>query len=155
MVFLADINNHKLAIITPTSIVCRGDLYGEKNHEEVMIEYGIERYGSNSIFGVLEKQLNFKLAQYYLVSYHNILFYNLSRGDYKFGIFYVLNNINEKQLRLVQDFLNCLEEFKVELDSFVEVGGQLIVNDPIEESYDDFAEIRQYFNDITVFSKKK
>jgi len=150
------IDNYKLAIISNDSVTYRGDLRGDDLHEHIMMKYGIEKYGNSSIFGVFEKELNFKLAEYYLASYGNILFYNLSGDDNKFGIFYVLNNIDEKQLKLVFDFLDTLEGFTVELDGFLEFDGELIMNDPFEESYEDgFSEIRQYFKDITIESVKK
>ena len=107
-------------------------------------------------FGVFEKELNFKLAEYYLASYENILFYNLSGDDNKFGIFYVLNNIGENQLKLVLDFLDTLEDFTAEFDSFLIVDGKLVMNDPFEERYnEDFKKIEQYFKDITIKSIKK
>lgn len=153
---MGEIDKHKLAVINYDSVDYRGDIQAEdwdddNRHEKLMMKYGIERYGRNSIFGVFENDSNFKLVEYYLVSHGNILFYNLSGGGNKFGIFYVLDNIDENQYKQVLEFLDTLEGFTVELDSFVTFDGQLVVNDPFEESYEeDFKEIKQYFKDITI-----
>ena len=44
---MSKIDDYKLAIINHDLVNYRGDIHGKDYHEEVMMNYGIERYGRN------------------------------------------------------------------------------------------------------------
>lgn len=151
--FVDNICDYKLAVITSDSIAYRGNILDGSRHQEVMREYGVEVYGDDSIFGIIDDETRFSVAEYFLAEYQNILFYNLSGDDYEFGILYVLDNISDVQLRIVNDFLDSLEGFTVEFDSYVTIDDKLYMNEPFEETFDDgFLEIRKFLKDISINS---
>ena len=154
MILMENICDYKLAIVTPNSIVYRGKISDDTSHKDVMINYGVEKYGKNSIFGIFDGNTKFNVVEYYLASYDNILFYNLSGEGVKFGILCTLNNISDKQLKLVNILLDSLEGFTVEYDSYVNIDGELVMNNPIEDYYEeDFLEIRNFLKDISIKEK--
>lgn len=154
-------NDYKIAVIPSSGndVIYEYGI-GEDKHGDVLRKFGVKTYGKDSIFGFFDDSYACTLTQYYLETYGNIIFYNLSYDeDNKFGILCVLDSISSAQKEKVFDFLCTLKDYTVELDSYLTIGGFLTLNDPFEDDYSNgFEEIKEYFSlivyDDKVRSKK-
>ncbi len=149
-------NDYKIAVIPS-----EGDRisyeYGKTNeerHADVLRRFGVRSYGDNSIFGLFDENAPCTLTQYYLVSYGNVIFYNLSCDDDKFGIMCVLDNVSKVQRDKVFDFLSSLKGYSIELDTYITEDGRLTMNDSFEDDYSTgFEGIKGYLDSVVCFDK--
>lgn len=149
-------NDYKIAVIPSSGNDVMFEYgEGEDKHADVLRKFGVKLYGKDSVFGFFDDSYTCNLSQYYLQTYGNIIFYNLSSDeDNKFGILCVLDNINSLQKDRLFEFLSSLKDYTIELDAYWTIDGFLVMNDPFEDDYsNEFSEIKDYFNHIVYDDK--
>ena len=105
-----------------------GDVNEDISHSELMIQYGLKKYGTDSIFGILNDGYYLPVypAFFLTESLGNVVFLNISNNKMgKQGLLYLPSNLSELQM----DALNSLSK---ELKGFnIEVNNNLILDDGI------------------------
>ena len=140
--------DYKITLIPPEDdfFICKGLIDGDERHSDVMRHYGTMIFGDCSVFNILNDKSSPTIIEHYLELYGYIVFYNICED---FGILCVLNEITDRQRKLLDELLNQLNGYTVEFDYYNDYFDELLFDDPIEDN-DDFMLLRKRLDEIVV-----
>ncbi|MBR3230089.1 MAG: hypothetical protein IKF91_04610 [Bacilli bacterium] len=96
-----------------------GEVDSDFYHGDLLIDYGINVYGEDSIFGILASgNYLVDVPVYFLTEGNdNIVFLNVSNSkNGKMGLLYLPNNISDKQKDSLNKLSSILDDFKIEVN---------------------------------------
>ncbi|MBR2708394.1 MAG: hypothetical protein IKE90_03040 [Bacilli bacterium] len=89
------------------------------SHSDILIKYGTDTYGMDSIFGILSiGNYLVDVPVYFLAEGNdNIVFLNVSNSKYgKLGLLYLPTNMSDKQKESLNSLSSLLKDFRVEVN---------------------------------------
>lgn len=102
------------------------------SHGDLLISYGVETYGEDSIFGLLVNG-NFlvDVPAYFLAEGNdNVVFLNVSNSKVgKIGLLYLPTNISDKQKESLNNLSSILKDFKIEVNYNLRVDDGVVDSD--------------------------
>lgn len=154
MVNKMDIQNNKITLITSEDkennfkdgqVISFGGVDKNLIHADLLLEYGKQTYGEDSIFKILEGCIMSNVFSYFLAEYYdNVVFLNLyDKSHSKYGLLYLPSEMSENQKKSVNNLIKKLKGYKIEInrelkfiDGFVESEKNHIKSDGIVEIFD-------------------
>lgn len=94
-------------------IIYLGYNFNYDYHAQCLIDYAKYKYPQISGFENIDYMSEPNLPLYYLSRLNNIIFTNVSVDDEKRGMLYLPKKISERQLEILLNFINTVQEFKI------------------------------------------
>ena len=123
-----DLKKYKVIIISPEDnenglsdgqIHFLGSVNENYTHSDVLIKYGLEKYGKNSIFNILNNGYYLPVyPAFFLTEYEdNVVFLNISDNKVgKQGLLYLPSNLSDEQIESVNRLKHILKGFNIEIN---------------------------------------
>lgn len=133
-----NIGNRKVTLITPEDeeynqidgqIISFGKIEKYSFHSFILLEYGKEVYGEDSIFKILEECQMSSVFAFFLTEYYDtVVFLNLCGHCHsKCGLLYLPSDLSDKQKKSINELIKNLKGYQIEvnqdlklIDGFVE-----------------------------------
>lgn len=123
-----DLKNYKVIIISPLdeinnlsdgSIQFLGDRNDYLSHSRLMIRYGLDTYGENSVFSLIRDGYYLPVyPAFFLTEYgNNVVFLNISSDKVgKAGLLYLPSDLSDEQINSVNKLSRILKGFNIEIN---------------------------------------